>query len=161
MYGEFPKRYSNILLACPCCVCINGLHANILLNSQPGQARQLKLQQFGFNKRTTVSLHQRGSNNLTTDLLRLPRPWQIYRLLYKATSECCAWMHATIKSTGVDRHALNKDGTRSSTVKLHHTRPLPPLDLTRSSIKGKLALNSVKPSRLPSRMGSQLALRMP
>ena len=42
-----------------------------------------------------------------------------------------------------------------------HTRPLPPRDLIRSSSSGKFALNSVKPNALPSRSGSQLALKMP
>ena len=41
------------------------------------------------------------------------------------------------------------------------TRPLPPFSRTLSMMSGRLALNSVNPSTLPSRMGSQLALRMP
>ena len=57
-------------------------------------------------------------------------------------------------------YIAEKVSSRGST-NLDHTRPLPPLDLTRSSIKGKLALNSVNPKTLPSRMGSQLALRIP
>ena len=41
------------------------------------------------------------------------------------------------------------------------TRPLPPFSRILSMIRGRFALNSVQPSRLPSSLGSQEADRMP
>ncbi len=115
LYGE-SKTVFKLSASVPCRVCICGTHANISANQvRPGSntacsLRPVQLQQFSFDTQITVSLHQKGCNSLTTELLQLPRSWQIHRLLYKATSGC-AWMYAPIKYTCVDRHALNQGDT--------------------------------------------------
>ena len=129
------KQYLNMLRACPCCVCIDGLHqtyclavsqvrpgSNTTCNLRPATIAAIQFQ-HACNSVTPSKGQQRldyikrAGNNSTTDLLHLPRSWQIYRRLYKATSGYCALMYAPIKYTSVGRHALvNKGDTTEHNI---------------------------------------------